>query len=82
VFEDLFGIDMQEEDLLYVPLNWNHAVYTVKLSLMHGGHTIVAETACRNLEATMLQLKYDGLTNDPPQIVYGFLKELVPVMIF
>lgn len=81
VFEDCFGIDMQEEDFLYVPCGWNHAVATLKDSLMHGGHLILPETAPPNLDATILQLKYDGLTNDPPQIVYGFLKELISVMI-
>lgn len=81
VFEDVFGIDMHDDDFLYVPPEWMHLVYTVRKALMHGGHLIFAETASPNLEATLLQLQHDGLTNDPPLRAYGFLRELVPVMI-
>ena len=64
-FKDCFVISCHPGDLLFIPSGWHHAVYTVRDSLMLGGHYLVAEEMARNLQvATELMTDCKFSSND------------------
>lgn len=64
-FKDCFVVSCHPGDLLFIPCGWHHAVYTVKDSLMLGGHYLIAEELAKNLlVATELMTHSKHSSND------------------